>query len=311
MASAYAAFLNHAFNPKTGRFRNFMSFDRQWLDDPGSEDCHGRAIWALGACVGRSRRTGFRQWAAQLFTQALPAIAKTTAPRTWAFTLVGIHEYFRRFSGDRLVNQMRDNLTQKLLDEFEQHQSEDWLWFEDRLTYANARLPHALILSGRWSNHAEAFEVGLHSLRWLMEVQTSEEGRFRPIGSNGFYPRGGVQAQFDQQPIEAYTSVAACIEAYFATEEEIWMNEARKAFEWFLGHNDLGQPLYDPATGGCYDGLQMNGVNLNQGAESTLAFLLALQEMRQVEMALGAFERPVDPSRPELLASSGKPSEKQ
>jgi glycosyltransferase involved in cell wall biosynthesis len=307
MASAYAAFLNHAFNPKTGRFRNFMSFDRRWLDDPGSEDCHGRAIWALGACVGRSRRTGFRQWAAQLFAQALPAVAKTKAPRTWAFTLVGIHEYFRRLSGDRMVNQMRDNLTQKLLDKFEQHQSEEWPWFEDRLTYANARLSHALILSGRWSNHAGAFEVGLRSLRWLMKVQTSEEGRFRPIGSNGFHPRGGPRAQFDQQPIEAYTSVAACIEAYFATEDEFWMNEARKAFEWFLGHNDLGQPLYDPATGGCYDGLQMNGVNLNQGAESTLAFLLALQEMRQVEMALGAFERPVDPSRPEPPPPASEP----
>lgn len=298
LASRYAAFLHYAFIPEKRRFHNFLSFDRRWLDDSGSDDCLGRALWALGTCVGRSRQADLQRWAVQWFEQALPDIAETTSPRAWAFALVGIHEYLQRLTGDRLVNQMRELLTQRLLDAFRQNSAETWVWFENILSYANAKLPHALILAGRCGGVPEALDVGLRSLRWLMRIQTAEAGHFRPIGSNGFYRKGGSRAQFDQQPVEAFTSVSACLEAWAATREEFWMNEARRAFEWFLGGNDLGQPVYDASTGGCFDALHIDRVNLNQGAESTLSFLLALQEMRLAMIALEAFERPAEATEP-------------
>ena len=212
-ASTYAAFLNYAFDPETGRFRNFMSYDRQWLERDGSDDSQGRAIWALGTCIGRSQRRSLQSWAVQLFEKALPACAETTSPRTWAFLLIGIHEYFRRFSGDRLVNQIREVLTDKLIDLYENSATEDWPWFEDVASYNNARLSQALILSGRWSGNEHALQIGLRSLRWLAEKQLSPLGRFRPIGCNGFCRRGQPAAEYDQQPIEAHAMISASIEA--------------------------------------------------------------------------------------------------
>ncbi|MFQ5706502.1 MAG: glycosyltransferase family 4 protein [bacterium] len=294
LASRYAAFINYAFDARTKHFRNFMSFERRWLQETASEDCQGRAIWALGACVGRSKHKSFQLWAAQLFDQALPTVLELTAPRAWAYALLGIHEYFRRLSGDHFVNQVRSSLAQRLIELFERNASDDWPWFEDMLTYNNAKLPHALILSGRWMEDAKAFDIGLRSLRWLVEIQTAEAGHFWPIGSEGYYRRQGVRANFDQQPIEAYTTVSACLEAFQTTKDSYWLGEAHKAFEWFLGRNDLGLVLYDSKTGGCYDGLHIDRLNQNQGAESTLAFLLALAEMQLVENALRAFEQPVE-----------------
>jgi glycosyltransferase involved in cell wall biosynthesis len=291
-ASTYAAFLNYAFNPGTGRFRNFMSFDRHWMEEDGSDDSQGRAIWALGTCVGRSRRRSFQSWAMQLFHQALPACASTTSPRTWALSLIGIHEYLRRLSGDRLVNQVRDTLTEKLIDLYEDTATDDWPWFEDVASYNNAKLPQALILSGRWSGNERATQIGLRSLRWLAEKQRSSWGRFRPIGCNGFCRRGEPAAEYDQQPIEAHAMVSAAIEAFNAADDRYWCEQAYLAFDWFLGRNDLGQSLYDTSTGGCHDGLQENRVNENQGAESTLAFLLSLAEMRLLENSVAAFQTP-------------------
>jgi glycosyltransferase involved in cell wall biosynthesis len=291
-ASSYAAFLNYAFNAESGRFRNFMSFDRHWMEQDGSDESLGRAIWALGTCVGRSRRRSFQSWAVQLFEKALPACVNTTSPRTWALSLIGIHEYLRRLSGDRLVNQLRDTLTEKLIDLYEDTASDDWPWFEDIASYNNARLPHALILSGRWSDNQRAMQIGLQSLRWLTEMQQSSQGRFRPIGCNGFCRRGEPAAEYDQQPIEAHAMVSAAIEAFAATDDPSWCEQANLAFDWFLGRNDLGQPLYDTGTGGCHDGLQENWVNENQGAESTLAFLLSLAEMELLENSFAAFNSP-------------------
>jgi len=188
-------------------------------------------------------------------------------------------------------------LTDRLLQGFRQHGSEDWPWFESELTYSNATLPQALLVSGRLANQPEALDIGLRSLRWLMQIQTAEAGHFRPIGSNGFYPRDGQRAKFDQQPIEAAAAVAACLEAFLCAQDDFWLNEARRAFEWFLGRNDLGQPLCDAATGGCHDGLHIDRVNLNQGAESTLAFLLALQELRLAESLVNSYDRQANPER--------------
>jgi glycosyltransferase involved in cell wall biosynthesis len=293
VSSACAAFLYYAFDTQTKRFHNHMSFDRRWLDDQGSEDCQGRAIWALGVGVGRSPFRSFQMMAGQLFASALPALMEFTSPRAWAFGLIGIHEYLRRLSGDSLVNQTREILTSKLMELFEQNAKPDWLWFEEELSYDNAKLAHALILSGRATGQQPVFERGLQALRWLTQLEVSEKGHFRPIGSNGFYRRGGVRANFDQQPIEAQATVSACLEAFRATSDFWWFEQAQRAFDWFIGWNDLGQELYSSESGGCHDGLHVDRVNGNQGAESTLAFLLSLAEMRLVQNMVTSFREPI------------------
>jgi hypothetical protein len=267
-----------------------MSFDRHWLEEVGSEDCHGHALWALGVCVAEAGHDSFQMLAAQLFEQALPVAAEFTSPRAWAFTLLGIDEYLRRLGGDRRASQIRELLTAKLLQRYADAAGQDWQWFEDTISYANAKLPHALILSGRWMNDPGLLETGVNALRWLAKIQTSDAGSFRPIGSNGFYPRGKERALFDQQPIEAQATVSACVEAYHATGDGFWVVEARRAFEWFLGRNDLGLALYDAGTGGCRDGLHVDRVSYNEGAESTLAFLLALAEMQTLQNTLTSFK---------------------
>nr|WP_321475064.1 glycosyltransferase family 4 protein [uncultured Paludibaculum sp.] len=293
MATTCAAFLQHAFDPQTQRFHNHMSFDRQWLDEEGSEDCQGRAIWALGVGVGRSPFRSFQMMAGQLFALALPAMTRFTSPRAWAFGLIGIHEYLTRLSGDSLVNQTRETLTGRLMELLEGNATPDWCWFEQELSYDNAKLAHALILSGRATSQPEVVKRGLDALRWLNEVQISEKGHFRPIGSNGFYKRGGTRAAFDQQPIEAQAMVSACLEAYRATSDGWWYEQAQRAFDWFLGWNDLGLELYSSESGACGDGLHVDRLNRNQGAESTLAFLLSLAEMRLAQNMVTSFKEPI------------------
>ncbi|MCL5281862.1 MAG: glycosyltransferase family 4 protein [Planctomycetes bacterium] len=293
VATTCAAFLLHAFDTQAGRFHNHMSFDRRWLDDPGSEDCQGRALWALGIGVGRSPFRSFQMMAGQLFASALPALTGFTSPRAWAFGLIGIHEYLRRLSGDSFVNQTRETLTCRLMELHERNATPDWCWFEQELSYDNAKLAHALILSGRATRQPAVFERGLSALRWLNEIQISEKGYFRPIGSNGFYHRGGTRAKFDQQPIEAQATVSACLEAYRATSDVWWYEQAQRAFDWFLGWNDLGLELYSPDSGACGDGLHVDRVNGNQGAESTLAFLLSLAEMRLAQNMVTSFRAPI------------------
>jgi hypothetical protein len=214
-----------------------------------------------------------------------------TSPRAWAYSLLGICEYLRRFSGDRLTGQVRDALANRLVEVYERTATHDWPWFEEVLSYDNARLPQALIASGRDGGDARTLEIGLRALGWLVQVQRAAQGHFRAIGCHGFYRKGHEPARFDQQPIEAHATVSACLEAYRVTQDPAWLHEARSAFEWFLGRNDLGLELYDPSTGGCCDGLQEVRINRNQGAESTLAFLLALAEMNLLESSLASFRQ--------------------
>jgi glycosyltransferase involved in cell wall biosynthesis len=283
LASRYLAFLWYAFNPENGRFRNFLGYDRQWREDVGSEDSHGRSLWALGTVLGRSAHPGLRGVAARLFSEALPATTEFWSNRSWAFTLIGIHEYLRSFFGDRTAQGVREDLAERLLESYRQHSTPDWPWFEDTLTYSNARLPHALLLSGRWLSRPDMVDSALVSLRWLADLQRSEEGLFMPIGSDGFYPRGSDRALFDQQPVEAHAMVSTCLEAYRVTGDPRWLDEAQRAFDWFVGRNHLRIPLCDSRTGGCRDGLHPDRPNENQGAESALAYLLSLLEMRSVE----------------------------
>ncbi|MGK0186989.1 MAG: glycosyltransferase involved in cell wall biosynthesis [Verrucomicrobiales bacterium] len=279
LANSYLAFLAAAIECRTGRYRNFMSHGRQWLEAVGSEDSQGRAVWATGLGAGRCRDVGHQKLARQLFESGLPPIANFTSPRSWAFALIGINEYLRKLPLTQEIGKLRRALTEKLLHLWDEISSDDWPWFEASLTYENARLSQALIVTGLTEPSSRALDIGLESLRWLASIQTTQSGCFRPIGSDGFYERGGVRADFDQQPVEAQAMVSACHAAFHATGDPAWQEEAKRSFEWFLGRNDLNEPVYDFSSGGCCDGLHADRVNQNQGAESTLAFHIALAEM--------------------------------
>ncbi|MGQ9650028.1 MAG: glycosyltransferase family 4 protein [Phycisphaerae bacterium] len=276
LAGIYLAYLSHAYNEKTNRFRNFMSYSRQWLDAVGSEDSQGKALWGLGMTAAHAPNENSRMMAVQLFQDVIGSAEQFEHPRAWAYSLLGIHAYLEYFSGDARVRRVRQVLAEKLFDLFRRNVSPDWQWCEPTMTYSNATLVHALILAGTWIPDGEMRDQGLRSLQWLCDVQSSDRGHFSFVGNQGWFSRGGEKAAFDQQPIEASQMVLACAEAYRATREEQWLAKARLAVEWFLGRNDLDAPLYDFRTGGCCDGLTPEGPNHNQGAESTLAWLIAL-----------------------------------
>jgi hypothetical protein len=287
------SFLEHAFNPVNGRFRNFLAYDRRWNEAEGSEDCHGRALWGLGTVLGRSEDQGLRGAAGRLFEFSLPAAVEFSSPRAWAYTLLGIQEYLNSYPGDRDAQKVRSVLSRRLLEMYESIRSPDWKWFENVLAYGNARLPQAMLLVGSACSDDRMVSAGLEALDWFMETQRCQtNGHFVPIGSQGFYRQGGEKPRFDQQPLEAAGAVSACLQAYRVTRDNRWRSEAWSAFNWFLGDNDLQLPLYDSVTGGCRDGLHPERANQNQGAESTLSFLMALLEM----LSLPKSERPEDPS---------------
>jgi glycosyltransferase involved in cell wall biosynthesis len=279
----YLSFLEHAFNSAKGRFKNFLRFDRRWNELVGSEDSHGRALWGLGTVLGRSHDHGSRGAAGRLFEFSLPAVLEFSSPRAWAYALLGIQEYLTSYPGDRDAQKVRSALSRRLLEMYESIRRPDWKWFENVLAYGNARLPQALLAVGSACSDDRMISAGLESLEWLSTIQHCEINRhFTPIGSQGFYRQDGEKARFDQQPIEVAGAVSASLQAYRVTGDDRWRNEAWSAFRWFLGDNDLQLPIYDSITGGCRDGLHPDRANENQGAESTLSFLMALLEMRSL-----------------------------
>jgi len=284
LASRYLAFLWLALDPTTKRFRNCLSYEHQWQAQEASEDSHGRALWGLGTVLGRSKNAGWRGAAGRMFELALPAAIEFKSPRACAFALLGLQEYLDSFPGDRAALKASDTLANRLLNSYGANRSDEWKWFENVLAYSNARLPQALIRAGMRAANEEMVKAGLEALDWLVRIQRCElKGHFVPIGSQGFYSRDTEKARFDQQPVEACAAVSACLQAYRTTGKGRWRKEAWSAFNWFLGDNDLQVALYDPATGGCRDGLHPDRANENQGAESTLSFLMALLEMRRLE----------------------------
>jgi glycosyltransferase involved in cell wall biosynthesis len=285
LAARYLAFVLYSFDAGRRRFRNFMGFDRSWTEDLGSEDSHGHAIWALGATIGRAIDPGQSNLGGEIFHAALPELLGFGSPRAWAYGLLGIEEYLRAFAGDSSVETVRRELVERLVRLHERTSTPEWPWFEDSLTYSNARLAQALIVSGRSMESDAVTNLGLDSLSWLVKLQTSEDDYFAPIGSNGFFPRGGPKAAFDQQPIEATAMVSASLSALRVTRNPVWAENACRAFDWFLGLNHLHRPVYDATTGGCRDGVHSDRMNENQGAESTLSLLLALVEMRGADYA--------------------------
>jgi glycosyltransferase involved in cell wall biosynthesis len=287
LTARLAAFVQHAWNPDKRRFRNFMSFDRRWLEDKGSEDSHGRTLWALGECSRSDATPSRRRWAAGLFAEALPAVESFHSPRGWAFTLLGLDAYCAAVPEDFLAERVRILLAEKLISIMPLVETEDWVWFEDGLAYDNARLPQSLIVTGISTGISAYVEAGLRSLRWLMTVQTAPEGYFRPIGTETFGNKRTPPQAFDQQPLEAAATISACLAALRADGNAEWRADAARAFEWFLGSNDLSLPLVDLETGGCRDGLHPDRPNENRGAESVLSYLLGLAEIRQLALISG------------------------
>lgn len=285
LASRFASFVQHAWNPDKEHFRNFMGFDRRWLEDKGSEDSHGRTLWALGECARGDASPSRRAWAAALFAQALPTVEGFGSPRAWAFALLGLDGYCAVSPDDTLAQRIRLTLADRLMDIFLRVEETGWIWFEESLSYDNARLSQALIATGLSTERSDYVKAGLKSLRWLMTIQTSPEGLFRPVGTDGFADRTRRVKVFDQQPLEATATIAACHAAWRVSHDIIWKNEAAKAFAWFLGSNDLSLPVVDPETGSCRDGLHPKRLNENRGGESVVCYLLALVEFRKLSRA--------------------------
>jgi glycosyltransferase involved in cell wall biosynthesis len=287
LTARLAAFLQHAWNPDLGRFRNFMSFERRWLDSSGSEDSHGRALWALGECSVSDSSASRRRWAMSLFTDALRAVEHFSSPRAWAFTLLGLNAHCRVVNENSGAHRLRLLLAERLMAILSRAGTDDWMWFEERLTYDNARLSQALIATGTALNMPVYCAAGLRTLRWLMSQQVSDAGIFRPVGSDSFHQARKPPRPFDQQPVEATATISAALEAWHADGDTRWKDDAATAFAWFLGNNDLSTPLVDLETGSCCDGLHPDRVNENRGGESVVSYLLSLAEMRQLARAEG------------------------
>lgn len=277
----YLGFLLYAFNEEKGRFRNFMNYSRQWMEDTGSEDSHGRALWCLGKSVECLQNPSHLAICTTLFNKALRAVEQFESPRAITFALVGMHAYLHKFSGDSDVRRILTIQSNKIFNQFKNYGTDEWPWLENSLHYANAKIPHSLLLSGHLMQQNDMIKMALHSLKWLLAIQT-EEMHFSPIGNYGWYVQGGPKARFDQQPIEAHAMVEACVDAFRITRDKYWLDNAEMCFNWFLGNNDLNLPLYDSKTGGCRDGLMADGINQNEGAESSLAWLLSLLTMQMI-----------------------------
>ena len=277
-------FLQAAFDDDSGRFRNFRSVSGAWLRGVASEDSQGRAMLALGMTIAGSPDRAMARVAAALWGRALPAAARITALRAQASVALGCVAMLegglaRRLGHDVAAASALADLATGLHARFRGQAFSDWPWPEPVLTYENAVLPRALIVAGRSLGSPSMVAAGLAALDWLMSVQTASAGHFSPIG-NEWWPRGGVRSRYDQQPIEATATLLAAEAALRATGESRYQDAMESAYGWFLGDNDLGASVADPARGAGCDGLTPAGRNTNEGAESTLMWLMAAEHIR-------------------------------
>jgi hypothetical protein len=273
--TTYASFLQYAWNPDIRRFRNFMRFDRSWCEEEGSEDSNGRTLWALGVTARDAVDKKHRDWAAMMFDQTASLALELGSLRAQAFAMLGAAAMLEARPGHGLACHILQRFPDEHLALLAEAQRPDWTWFEIVLAYDNARVPQALIAAGRALGRDDYVKAGLETLGWIIEKQTSPEGRFRAVGHESFGRPYAEPLQFDQQPLEAHATVEACAEAFAASGDHRWVEEAERAYGWFLGANDLDLPLVTAADGGCFDGLMPTGINRNQGAESILALQLA------------------------------------
>lgn len=280
LQSRYLSFVADAMNERTGRFRNFMSFRREWLEEAGSEDSQGRTMWVLGETVKRSRCPERSSFASKLFFSAIQPLTRSRSPRTWAYLILGASAILETQPNSKSVRSFMESMAIRLHDLFQRNAHRDWMWIEPRVAYANARIPQAMIRAGYILGNDEMLNDGFKSLEWLLARQSNDAGDFSPVGSRGAAPSDFGSLQFDQQPIEAASTVSACLTAYKVSGQSHFLAKATRCFEWYLGRNELGLSLVNSEYGGCYDGLQRDGVNRNQGAESTLSYLTAFEELR-------------------------------
>jgi glycosyltransferase involved in cell wall biosynthesis len=283
LQATYLSFVAHALNPANARFRNFMSYDRSWLESAGSEDSQARTIWALGQTIANGRDEAHVWLAEKIFDRAMPAMFSLRSPRAMAYTILGASAYLEAHPGCKLSRRLVEHLGLELDKLYLATAWAAWPWLESRLSYANARIPHAMMIAGEVLRNDELIEHGLTSLSWLMDHQVAPSGCFSPVGTAGAGLSEVGTVQFDQQPIEVWASASACITASRLRDRERFMDMADNCYAWFLGRNVLGAPMGCPVTGAGFDGLERSGVNRNQGAESTLAFLCTWAELQQVK----------------------------
>lgn len=282
--AVYAAFMDHAFDRSSRHFRNFMTYERRWLDGEAAEDASARAVNALFVMIAMPPLPWVRDWACELLEQMLPGLQRFTSPRSWSSILTGLNNVLRFGSAWREAEQLRELLAQHLLQRWRDAAEPNWHWFEDELAYDNARLSEAAIMTGTALGMSELRNAGLLALEALWNWQFDGEV-FHPVGSDSFGRKHEPPSRFDQQPIDVYATIDACLVAADTTAEtELWCSRAKIAMAWFLGGNDLGCALVELERGLCHDGLHRDRVNANAGAESTLAYLGATLSMLAPEM---------------------------
>ena len=290
--TVYASFVNYAWNPEARRFRNFMRFDRSWCEDTGSEDSNGRALWALGVTARDAQMAKHRDWARMLYDQTAELAFDLGSPRAQAFAMLGAAAVLETDPRHSAALDTLARFGDAFLALLGEARRPEWQWFEIVLAYDNARLPEAMLRAGAALGRDDLIACGLDTLGWIVARQTSPEGRFRAVGTESFHRAYAEPMPFDQQPLEAQATIDACAAAYAATHDPRWVEEAMRAYRWFLGANDLGLPLASPQDGGCFDGLMPTGVNRNQGAESILALQLASCAISTLSKAAGPVAKP-------------------
>lgn len=287
LINIYMSFLLHAYNTNTGLYRNFMTYDRRWLEETGSEDSNARVIFVLGYIIKNPPFDSCLFIAKNLFDRTIENTKNFSSPRAMALLIHGCILYLSRFSGAREIGKICKNFAEKLSSLYVHNKDDKWKWFEPICAYSNGRIPHAMLLAGNLFKNSTYITQGLESLKWLFDVQYDKEGNHLSlIGNKGWFEKGKEKAKYDQQPVEIPGLIDACYQAYKITKDDRWIPRIEIIFSWFLGNNDRKEPLYDYLTGGCYDGLTPSVTNLNQGAESTVSWLLALHRMIRIQQDL-------------------------
>jgi len=275
LTTTFASFVQSAWNPDAGEFRNFMDHRRHWLEDKGSEDSCGRTLWALGATASEGQTPGLRHWARGLYDQTAASALGFGSPRATAFAMLGADYLLNSDPSHATAETILGDGAERLVALLAEVRSPGWCWFERALAYDNCRLSEALIRAGLRLGRADYSDAGMETLNWMMAMQTAPAGHFRPVGSDSFGRLDTPPRPFDQQPVEIWAALDACRAAFDLTAERAWVVRAQSAYAWFAGRNDRGLAVADPLTGSCCDGLNPRGLNLNEGAESVLAYQLS------------------------------------
>jgi hypothetical protein len=269
----YLSYIHYMQNDD-GSFRNFLSFSRNYLDEIGSEDSFGRTIWALGFLIYSYPKDSYHKLGLEIFNRSIPFFKELKSVRGIANTMLGMSSYLKRFPKDNMSKQLMYELTYKLINTYNTEKTDDWRWFENILTYDNAIMPLSIFHAAEIFNDREILDVAVESSAFLDSV-TLKSGHLRPVGSNGWFPRGKVRANFAQQSIDVMGMVLMFFKAYEVRKDKKYLDKMFKSYMWYMGKNDLEISVYDYESGGCYDGLEEYGINKNQGAESTISYLIS------------------------------------